>query len=641
MKARKIIKIIIGIIVIAVISLTAYFNLNKQNKTEYTTVKVERGQLIQTVSETGTIKAASAINLNFSSVGKVNKILVKIGDKVNKDQILAGLDYSELINKQNEAKANLAASQATLLKYSSGATREEINVAAAGVAQAESLYAAASTELEKVKNTLVENINQAKKSLDDLLLDSNKDVTTYEQAVKTAENNLENAKSTYSQSINNKKNSALTTMEEKLSLANIALDSIDRVIKDEDVKDILSIENTIYSTNTINTSDEAQILLTSANASLAVAKYSKNNNDIVEALDDSQETLNKIFASLDYCFKALENTIITSDLTQADLDSLKATINSQITIITTAIYSINTSKQNLSDAMLAYDTNVSTAAESLSQANTNLNNAIINARNALASAEVNGAQQINLAESKVEASRQGLAVAESKLNQLKSPTRFEDILLYQAQVEIAKAAYDAVAIEIDNKIIKAPIGGLVTKVNYEVGEQVSVANPVISMLGENNFEIEVLISETDITKVKIGNLAEITMDAFGENVIFQGKVNFIEPAETIIQDVIYYQVDVGFIDIADGSEYKTNLENIKSGMTANAVITTARKDNILIIPARAVIDKNGNKYARILANNQIKEAVVTLGLRGDGGMTEVLSGAKEGDEVVTFVKDSK
>ena len=206
---------------------------------------------------------------------------------------------------------------------------------------------------------------------------------------------------------------------------------------------------------------------------------------------------------------------------------------------------------------------------------------------------------------------------------------------------------DSVANQIENSIIKAPISGTITKVEYEIGEQTIAGKLVVSMLGENNFEIEVDISEADIAKIRINNPAEITLDAFGEDIEFVGKVYFIEPAETVIQDVIYYKVKVAFIE---KEEQNTNMSGIKSGMTANVMITTAEKDNILIIPNRAIVEKNGSgKIVRVLRQGEIQEASVQIGLRGDEGKVEVLSfgkaqdgsEVKAGDEVVTFIKENK
>ncbi|MDD5071910.1 MAG: efflux transporter periplasmic adaptor subunit, partial [Patescibacteria group bacterium] len=75
---------------------------------------------------------------------------------------------------------------------------------------------------------------------------------------------------------------------------------------------------------------------------------------------------------------------------------------------------------------------------------------------------------------------------------------------------------------------------------------------------------------------------------------------------------------------------------------ANVIITTASRENVLIMPSRAVIEKNnGERYVRILVGKTVVEEPVKIGLRGDGGMVEVLSGVKEGDQVITFIKNGK
>ena len=77
-------------------------------------------------------------------------------------------------------------------------------------------------------------------------------------------------------------------------------------------------------------------------------------------------------------------------------------------------------------------------------------------------------------------------------------------------------------------------------------------------------------------------------------------------------------------------------------MTANIYITTANKNNVLIIPSRAIIDKNENeKFTRFLINGQIIENKIKTGLHGDEGFVEIISGAKEGDEVITYIKTEK
>jgi multidrug efflux pump subunit AcrA (membrane-fusion protein) len=156
------------------------------------------------------------------------------------------------------------------------------------------------------------------------------------------------------------------------------------------------------------------------------------------------------------------------------------------------------------------------------------------------------------------------------------------------------------------------------------------------LLGDNQLEIEVDISETDITKISKNDEVEITLDALDENIKLYGKVYSIEPAETVIQDVIYYRVKIYF-DIED---YLRN--QIKPGMTANTTITTEHKEDVLIIPSRAIIEKNGDgNFTRIISAGGLQEVKIITGLYGDDGLVEVVSGLTEGQEVVTYINKKK
>ncbi|OGF27508.1 hypothetical protein A2303_01440 [Candidatus Falkowbacteria bacterium RIFOXYB2_FULL_47_14] len=609
-----------------------YFALAKKPAAIYTTQAVTRGKIVQTVSETGTVKSANETKLGFLNTGKIDKINFRIGNSVKKQDILAELDYSGLLTRAREAQANLDVARENLNKLLAGATPEEIAVARAGVDQAKTSYEAAQNELERTRDMVTENTLQAQKNLDDLLNNDPGSITTYEQSVISAQTSLNNAKATYQRSIDNYKAAALATIEDKLAVNNTALDTIDRTVKDEDAEDMISVKNTVYLTNTNIAYGEAKDLLTAAKISLAAAKADNNDNTVVAAAEAGLTALNKTFSALQLCFSALEASITSSVFSQADLDALKSGISSQQTLAAAAITALQTAKQNLDSAILSYDTNVSASEESLSVAEAAYDNAVRNAKNTLSSAKYSGNQQITLAESKVNAGREALAVAEAQLKKITAPANKYDISLTEARLRQAQAALDDTNKQIDNSKIISPIDGLVTKIDYEVGEQAMSGSPVIYLLGEDKFDIEVLISEADISKIKTGNKAEITLDAYGEDRKFFGQIEFIEPAETVIQDVIYYKIDIGF----DAGE-----DDIKSGMTANVVITAAEKENALLMPSRSIVDKNGDgKFARILVGNEAQEKKVTTGLRGDEGLVEILSGVNEGELVITYIEEN-
>ena len=74
---------------------------------------------------------------------------------------------------------------------------------------------------------------------------------------------------------------------------------------------------------------------------------------------------------------------------------------------------------------------------------------------------------------------------------------------------------------------------------------------------------------------------------------------------------------------------------VKSGMTANLSIVTAKHDNILTIPYRAVQGPTTARYVLLLlVNNKTEQVLVTTGIRDTQGNVEIISGLKLGDTVV-------
>jgi RND family efflux transporter MFP subunit len=575
---KRFIFTILAILLVA--GLVWQFVFNKKSTIEYTTVKAERGQLKQTVSETGTIKPISELELNFLNPGKIAVIPAVVGAKVLQDDVLAKLNTTDLSIKSRQASADLIVMQAKLDKLIAGASREDI-------ALAEANYQAALDDLDKTTQSTTEAVDQAQTTYNNL---TDQNATT---------------KSSYRQSVENKTDALLTSLDNKIILGVAALDAIKRITDDSDIKYYLSIRNEKYLVDTKNTYATAATAL-----DLAQTKQPIDSNDkagLTNYYNSTISALNLVFKDLNYCFNALEYSITASDFSQTTLDTHKATISGQSTTISTAIGSLQTSKQSLDDATVA------------------LANAIVDAKNALDTAKTNKNKLVAAAQSRVN-------TVQAQLRQITAKSRVEDISLARAQVQQAQASLDLISNQVANDTIKAPIAGVITQVNYKVGEQSTGAKPVIVMIAENNYEIEIDVSETDISKVKLSDPAVVTLDAYGDSVKFEGRVMFIEPAETLIQGVTYYKVKIDFSP--------DELHPIKPGMTATAEISTAIRDNVLMIPMRAVLDKDGNKYVRILNGTQVLESLVKLGLSGDGGLVEVISGVNEGDNIITFTKDT-
>lgn len=182
-------------------------------------------------------------------------------------------------------------------------------------------------------------------------------------------------------------------------------------------------------------------------------------------------------------------------------------------------------------------------------------------------------------------------------------------------------------------LIYAPIDGIITKKYLEVGELSGLGGKMVTIMGEGGLELKAKIPESDIAKVEIGQKAKITFDAFSSDDVFEAEVYFIEPAATLIQDVVYYEIKLKLLD---------NINGLKSGMSADIDIATAEKDGVLAVPGQAVKGEDGKKYVEVIVLNkdgerEAEKVDVKAGLRGDDGLVEIMSGLEEGQEVVTFV----
>lgn len=221
-----------------------------------------------------------------------------------------------------------------------------------------------------------------------------------------------------------------------------------------------------------------------------------------------------------------------------------------------------------------------------------------------------------------------LAKAQADYNLVKNGSSKETIANQEAKVLQMQAQVANVQAQIENAKLVSPIAGVITLMDIKKGEIASVGKTVVSVISNSSFEIEANVSEVNITKIAVGNEVRITFDAFpGKE--FTGTVSYIDPAETLVDNVVSYKTKVLF----SAGETK-----IKNGMTANLQILALKKGDVLRIPIYFSEKLLGKTYAYVLkGGNEIKTEVI-LGTTGDDGYAEVVSGLSEGEVVVMPIK---
>ena len=305
----------------------------------------------------------------------------------------------------------------------------------------------------------------------------------------------------------------------------------------------------------------------------------------LKRLNNASDFLKKISSTLNYA-------IVSSNFTQANLDFYKSNVSLALGEVNAAASALNGQAQALASQKTLNTNLITQATDSVNAANNNL------------------------------------ALATSQLNLKKAGATAEDLSAQQAYVDQARANVDSVAASLGKMTLVSPINGTVSVQNGNVGELTPPSVPIVSLISDAKFQIDIEIAEKDIAKVKVGQNAAVALDAYGNGVTFKATVIAVDPASTIINGVAVYKVTLEFND---------QDARLKPGLTANVEITTADKANVLTVPVSALIKDGLNNY--VIVNNQSangEKREVQVGIISADGLAEITSGLNATDKIASF-----
>ena len=291
---------------------------------------------------------------------------------------------------------------------------------------------------------------------------------------------------------------------------------------------------------------------------------------------------------------------------QADLDAEKARLEK---ILTEGPLEINKSKAELEELQVQ----LKLAGKTLER------NLELNKEGFIANTAVDQAQErLEVLKAQIKLAKEEIKLKESRLE--------NDSRLAQAMVDRATANLEVEDIQLSYATITAPIDGIVALVSTQEGETVAAsmnAPNFITLIDLRKLEVTVFVDETDIGRIKVGQKAMFTVDTYSEK-FFKGKVREIHPKAVIKDNVVNYEV---ILDID-----KKNVSELRPEMTANVVVTTGTRKNVLTIP-KAAVKREGKKTFTVMnVDGKLVDRAVELGWR-DGKVIEVISGLKEGEQV--------
>ncbi len=579
---KQIATLIVAGLLSVVVGYTGYERTTAGSRTAPTlqTTQARKGSLVSTVSATGSVVATRQAKLSFSASGSASGKLIDLnvtfGDSVKAGQQLAKLDPVPFQVKVDTAQSTLANAKADLQELTDGSTPEEIAAAKAAYQAAVAKYdttVAGSTAVDLA--TQQASVDQAQANLDlaQLKLDQLKN-NQYTQAdwIK-AQSDVDTA------------TSSLKTAQAKL----------------EDVK---------------KGSTQAEIGAQQAAVNQAKQTVSDVEEDYQKAKDDKLSETK--YSSVSAAAQAYDTAKANYDLEVQKLNDMMA--GPLATDLQSAQTSVDQAQATLKNAQAKLDL-MKQGPQPVDLASAQ--NAVDQAKATFATAQAKLDQmKAGPTDADLKTAQSALASAKLDYSNKMAPPKTSALLKAQGAVKQAEVSLEQAQNDLQNATLVAPFDGMVSAVAGNVGEMVG-SGTVVTLVDPKSIRIDGTVDETDVTKLKVGQPVVVTFDALPDKRL-QGKVIAVAPAGTTTQGVVSYQVSVG-VDPQGLT--------LPAGMSAALGIETDRKDNVLLVPNRAIRTLGKNKTVEVMAGEKTETKTVQTGASNDQS-TEIVSGLEEGETVV-------
>jgi len=236
-------------------------------------------------------------------------------------------------------------------------------------------------------------------------------------------------------------------------------------------------------------------------------------------------------------------------------------------------------------------------------------------------------------EERMKVAQAALASARAALD-LARKRQVEDRRQAVADIARAKESLNNVKVQLSYATLVAPISGVIASVSTQEGETVAAGlnSPTfVTIIDLDRLEVDAMVDEVDIGKVRVGQKATFTVDSFPARE-FPGKVVAIYPDAILLENVVYYDVVIQI----QGNEDKV----LRPQMTASATIFLDAKTGVLAIPVKAVKRERGKNVVYVVKDGAPQPREIKVGWK-DGTWIEVITGLQEGETILQVAPADK
>lgn len=413
----------------------------------------------QSIEATGTVETLEAVDLSSEVSARVARVNVSLGQDVRRGQTLVVYNNADLA-------ANLSGAAA------------DVQSAEANKKSTEAQYETQEANISKIK------------------ISGENSIAAAESAVRTAQNNLRQSeqlndtqvvRDAYADMVSTLK-SVQDTLQTVLTTADNIL-GIDNEFANDEFEDVFSVQNLSKKNTAENNYSKAKNSKATVNTALTGLSTGSDGAMIDAAIVATSNALDEYRTLLLSISEALDATPPIGDLSQTELDGLKANIQGARTTIVSQITTLNNQNQAIESAKNSFDS-LEIAYEK-------------------AVRDLSAAQQ-NLAAD--------ITAANAQLKQIEASLELQD-----ASIRSAKARASSIRASIAKTVITAPISGTIAALPAKVGELMSPGMLAARIVNTGSYQVKVFVPAESVARIEKGNNATVAN-------LYSGTVTNVSPS---------------------------------------------------------------------------------------------------------------
>jgi RND family efflux transporter MFP subunit len=530
---------------------------------------------------------------------------------VKQGDVLARLDTTDLITAVKKAEVDLLSAQTRYEQTIAGASADDVAIAKNSVDTAQKNYETAQRNAQTDVATAEQSFAKVRSSF-----------TAARTNVVSLTDGIRTDTAAYQ--------TALGTLRTQLQSVRDLVDTLNGEVVKQQGGDLPAIKSALKATD----------------AALAQAQQYASGT-LQPVLTEYAGATDSLLAAVNLFERATSGEAVTSEATSAtasfqtaqtgygtassklttSIDVPNASVSTALTSVTSALASFGSAPAR--DQVAAIQNAVTTEQQLATSIKSRLGQAttaIGGLADPIGGSFVSAQQAVTTAKDKagqsVASQENALRSAQLSFQKTTATPKQTDIALSYASVQLAQLSLDKARADLENATLRAPVAGVVASVANGIGEAPAATFATIAVT--SSLILHGTVGESDVAKLRMSQVATVTVDAAGIGTRLTGKIVTIDPVATISQGVPVYGVDVQ-IDLPDPA--------VRPGMSGTANVIVASAQGVLTVPNLAIRSSAGQRQIQVMRDGQAQDAQVEFGISNDT-VTEIKSGLREGDTVV-------